>query len=154
MPALALVMALAACSGGDDSPSASRDSTGPAEATTTTEPTFAGAGSEQFCTLARQANDRLGQLAQAPPSEDAVRDLFTTTADSVDAMADVAPAEIGPAARTMAAAYADLVDALSKVGWQPDRLPADAEARLNAPEVAAAGNRLSSYQRQVCRFES
>lgn len=149
-----LLVALAACSGGDDSPAASPGPTEPADATTTTAPTFTGAGSDEFCTLARQANQRLGELAQAPPSEDAVRELFTSTADSVDAMADVAPAEIGPAARTMATAYAELVDALSRVQWQPDRLPAEAEQRLNAPEVTAAGNRLSSYQRQVCRFES
>jgi hypothetical protein len=152
MVATAAVVLLSSCSGGSDKPEAGAPSTLPQETTTSTAPTYTGIGGERFCELARSANDQLSRLVQAGPSSEAVRELFTSAADAVGAMADVAPEEIAPFARTMAGAYDDLVAALARVDWQPERLPAEADDKLNAPDVLVAGDRLQAYQQQVCKI--
>lgn len=148
----AALILLTTCSGDGDKSETGAPSTLTQETTTTTAPTFTGVGGERFCELARSANDELGRLVQTGPSPESVRELFTSAAAAVRSMANVAPDEILPFARTMAGAYDDLVAALARVDFQPERLPTEADDKLNAPEVLVAGDRLQSYQQQVCKI--
>ena len=148
---LSIGLALVSCSGDDDPRAAERRAaTGPIEATTTTEPTFSGAGGEEFCRQAAAVNERLRSMVQAQATPDLARTLFTSAAKAVRALAEVAPADIAADTRTLARSYESLVDALAKADWRPDRISVQVDQKLNAPNVRLAGDRLQAYERKVC----
>lgn len=47
-------------------------------------------------------------------------------------------------------AYQLFLDGLGKVGFDINKLPPDVRAKLNAPDVRAAGDRIDAYKRKVC----
>lgn len=148
LSAVTLTGALAACSGGGPAPP-----TPTAAATSTTAPvppSFSGEGSERFCEQARVAEADLERLSTVGASPEAARAVFTSTAAAVRTLADVAPAEIAADARVMAGAYEDLVRGLEQVRWELARLPPEAAAKVDSPQVQVAGDRLRTYEQQVC----
>ena len=150
---LALLAVAVACGGGDDNASPESTTTAPEPTTittTTTVASFTGAGSGEFCAQAQQAEEKLTGMAQAPSSPEAARNIFTSVADSLQALADQAPAEIKADVAVIARAYRELVRDLEALGWQGSEMAGKIATRINQPDVRDASGRLETYRVQVC----
>lgn len=150
MAVAAALVALAACSGDGGSSDAPTTTPEPTLATTTTEPSFTGAGSERFCSDDRAARERLDRINQAAPSIETLKERYATLADALRSLGEVAPGEIAGDVRLLGRAYDAFIDSMQRVNWDTMRLPAEVSQKLGSPEVLAASNRLQSYERQVC----
>jgi hypothetical protein len=144
-----LLAAFAAC-GGDGDTDQTAPTTALGDTTTTTTPSFTGAGSEPFCNQARQAQEELAGLTQAGSSPEAMREVFLKAAAALRSLADAAPPEIKGDVETIAASYDDLQRSLEAAGWDPTKIPGEITGRLTAPDITAASQRLNAYQQQVC----
>ncbi len=142
-----LAVAAAACSGGDGKKPAEEAQLAPV--TSTTEPSFTGAGSERFCREVGSATGRLSELATST-EPDSARRLFTSAQEALATLVDAAPAEIRSDLNVLAGAYRQLLDGLRKVDFDVARLPPEVTGGLNRPEVRTAGDRLGVYQRKIC----
>ena len=148
-------LAVGACGGGTKSATAtSRPSTTVTTGPTTTAYTFSGAGSERFCEIARGWNERVKKLVtgligrpDAAQLQQFVHDVVSAVNEAVAA----APAEIKGDFKITADAVSQYATALERAGYDPNKVAPDAAARLQAPDVRAAGERVSAYGRQVCR---
>ncbi len=150
--ALALLGAVAGCGGGDDdgaSP-ATTTTTAADAATSTTEATFTGAGSEQFCAQAAQAEAELNRLAQSAPSPEATTDVFASAAGALRSLAESAPDEIKADVGVLAGAYEEVSRELQAAGPNTSQMPATIARRLTQPDVRMASERLEAYQVNVC----
>ncbi|MDQ4134439.1 MAG: hypothetical protein M3179_14845 [Actinomycetota bacterium] len=146
--ALALLSMVTAC--GEDDDDAASTTTAADAATTTTEATFTGAGSEQFCTQASQAEAELTRLAQSPPSAEATTDVFLSAAQALQSLAEIAPEEIKPDVTVLAGAYQDVSRDLEAAGPNTSQMPATIARRLTQSDVRMASARLQTYQEKVC----
>lgn len=151
----ALLVALTGCSSGSKSPKSSPTTASPTASgpTTTLRPvdtSFTGQGSAAFCNLAKTYSDQSKTLSTATtPTQ-----LRTTLRDgraAIDQAVSAAPAEIKSDVAVLAAAFGDVVDAFDKAGYDPNKVPATALAKLQAPEFQTATIRLQAYLRTICK---
>ena len=144
----ALIAALAAgCSGGGDKQRAAPADLTPV--TSTTEPSFTGAGSGPFCAEIKDLDRRFSELLTSS-EPDATRTLFTSAQKVVASLADGAPAEIRGDLAVIVGAYRQLLDGLRKVDFDVARLSPEVVRGLDAADVRTAGDRLGVYTRKVC----
>lgn len=149
LAAVSLTVAITAgCSGGGGG----KETSGPAPlgpVTSTTAPTFTGAGSGRFCAGAGALDERFaGLLGSAEP--DVTRTLFTSAQEAVSDLADSAPPEIKADLTVLVGAYRQLLDGLRRSDYDLARLPADVTSALQSPPVRTAGDRIDVFRRTVC----
>lgn len=150
---VALVV-MAGCSGDDDKDTASNTTTPPAAAgpTTTilsTNTSFTGQNSAQFCALARTYNERFSKVGANPtPAE--LRTVTREGQTAITQAVNAAPAEIKKDVEVIAAAFNGLLAEMEKVNFEVTRLPPTAFNSLSAPEFTQATTRFNSYVRTVC----
>jgi hypothetical protein len=156
--ALALVAVAAGCGGGGSSTKAAPRASTTATTATTVVPTsafsFSGADSARFCEFTRTYYDRFAKLlvgltgrADKGELRRVVEELTGATREAVA----VAPAEIKADMQTVADAATEVVAALDRADFDSSKVPPDVAARLQAPEVKVARDRVDAYVRKVCR---
>ncbi len=124
--------------------------TGLSPVTSTTEPTFTGAGGGPFCAEVGALEGRLSELL-ASTDPDAARNLFTSAQKAVSSLADTAPAEIRGDMRVLVGVYRQLLDGLGRADFDMAKLGPDVAGRLDSPEARTAADRLDAYKRKVCQ---
>jgi hypothetical protein len=149
---MALIV-MTGCSGGDDDDSAANTTAPPATGPTTTvlstNTSFTGQNSAQFCNLARTYNERFSRVSANPtPAE--LRTLTREGQTAITQAVNAAPAEIKRDVEVIAAAFNGLLAELEKVNFDVTRLPPTAFGPLSAPEFTQATTRFNSYVRTVC----
>jgi hypothetical protein len=148
---LALVV-MAGCSGGDDDDAASPTTVAAPEPTTTVQSTntsFTGQGSAQFCGLARTYNERFSNVSASPtPAE--LRTVTREGQTAITQAVNAAPAEIKKDVEVISTAFNGLLAELEKVNFEVARLPPTAFGSLSSPEFTQATTRFNSYVRTVC----
>ena len=151
--AMALIV-MSGCSGGDDDDSASNTTSpppaaGPTTTVLSTNTSFTGQNSAQFCNLARTYNERFSKVSANPtPAE--LRTVTREGQTAITQAVNAAPAEIKRDVEVIAAAFNGLLAELEKVNFEAARLPSTAFGSLSAPEFTQATTRFNSYVRTVC----
>lgn len=148
-PAALAMMVVAAC-GGDSSSDTQSSTTPTTAAPAGSGSSFSGRDSDQFCALVRTYTDRLSGLSRANTTAAQVRQLATELGSAIQQAVAVAPTEIKADVTLVSRAATDYLAALQKAGYDFGKLPQDAAARFQAPDVAAASGRLQDYSRSVC----
>ena len=151
--AVALVV-MTGCSGGDDDKDSASNTTTPAAAgpTTTaltTNTSFTGQNSAQFCTLAKTYTERFGKVGATPTAAE-LRTLAREGQTAITQAVNAAPAEIKRDVEVISTAFNTLVSELEKVNYDAPRLPPAAFSSLSAPEFTQATTRFNAYVRNVC----
>ena len=109
---------------------------------------FTGAGSADYCKLARTYQDASSKLgAGASPD---LRQLFQDAARDIKAAVDVAPAEIKKDVQTVADGFTALVGALATVNYDFTKLPPDLIVRFQSQDFMNASTRVGAYSKTVC----
>jgi pectin methylesterase-like acyl-CoA thioesterase len=150
---MALIV-MTGCSGGDDKDSASNTTappaaTGPTTTVLSTNTSFTGQNSAQFCNLARTYNERFSKVSANPtPAE--LRTVTREGQTAITQAVNAAPVEIKKDVEVIAAAFNGLLAEMEKVNFEVTRLPPTAFASLSAPEFTQATTRFNSYVRSVC----
>jgi hypothetical protein len=120
----------------------------PPTTATVEPPAFTGAGSDEVCAAAGEVDffatfvgvrDGPGMAA-----------AFERTLAVLDAMAEVAPAELRPDLATATAGFRRVQASLAEVGWDLRRVEPQ---MLHAPEMDRSFARLDQYVTEVCRGE-
>lgn len=150
---VALVV-MAGCSGGDDKDSASNTTvapaaTGPTTTVLSTNTSFTGQNSAQFCNLARTYNERASKVSARPTAAE-LRTVTREGQTAITQAANTAPAEIKPDVEVIAKAFNGLLAELEKVNFDVARVPPTAFSSLSAPEFTQATTRFNAYVRNVC----
>jgi hypothetical protein len=142
-----LPLALAGCGGGGSS------STDAPAATSAPPPATAAAGAQggRFCELIRTYSDRLSGLSAASSDKARIRQFATDLGSAIREAVTVAPPERKADSVLVAGAANDYLAALKSAGYDLSKVPPSATQRFQAPDVAAASDRLSTYARDVCR---
>ncbi len=117
--------------------------------TATTSPGSSGANA-RFCDLFRTYSDRLSGLSRSNTTPAQVRQLAQELGSAIREAVAVAPAEIKADATLVAAAANDYLTALQQAGYDFDKVPPEAAAKFQAPDVAAAFGRLQAYGTTAC----
>lgn len=145
--ALAMVLLLAACGGkgSDDAPATTVTATPP-----TTVTTLPGPGGK-FCDLVRSYTDRLSNLGPSLVNPEALRKVLEEAGPLIDEAEVLAPPEVAPDIRLLAASSRTFLGELRAVGFDYTKLPPEAFQQLQRPEIKAAQGRLQTYIRDVCR---
>ena len=151
----AAVMALAACTDRSDgnSADATTSSVTAAPSSTTTAPDYSGDPDSAFCALVESSDDRSVRDPFEPgldPPEVQVR--FRALQLRFEEYADVTPVELRADIDAVVATFDQLDGVLAGSGYDFDRL-AETSTDLGAfddPSFAAAADRISAYQSQVC----
>ena len=147
----ALIVVIIAACGGDGSSDSARSTTPTTAAAAGTGTTFSGRDSGQFCDLVRTYTARLSGLTAANTTQAQLRQLATELGSAIQQAVVVAPAEIKTDVTIVARAASDYLAALQKAGYDFAKMPQDAAAKFQAPDVVAASGRLQDYGRSVCR---
>lgn len=159
--AVALALLLAAC-GSNKAETASRDNTTTTAAagfkaivvTTAvgqpTAPTVTAGGGGPFCDLARSYSDRTKQFISSLGDPAKVKELVAESGSLIARAQSLAPDEIKADVQRLANSSTQLLAELDKVGYDFTKVPADAVARIQTPEVAASATNLAAYNRRVC----
>jgi hypothetical protein len=143
------VILVAGCSSGGSSQT--KGSTLATTATTaTTSPGASGADSARFCELFRTYSDRLSGLNRSTSTPAQVRQFAQDLGPAIQQAVAVAPAEIKADATLVAGAATDYLAALQRAGYDLNKVPPEAAAKFQAPDVAAAFGRLQAYGANVC----
>ncbi|MDQ3640169.1 MAG: hypothetical protein M3450_01555 [Actinomycetota bacterium] len=146
--ALALALSVAACSGGDGDSESGSPPTVPA-ATATTRGQSSSADNERFCERLRRADELLNR-ARTSGTPQAVEERYNSAVEAMRGVVDSTPERLRKDAETLARGYDALVEEVRKAGWSLSRVPAGTIERLGTPDMRAAGERLETYERQVC----
>ena len=152
-----VALTLVACSG-DDGGGKGAGATAAASTTVATaantppqpvDTAFTGAGSAEYCKLARTYADAQGKLNPSNTTPD-LRQLFRDAARDIKAAVAVAPAEIKGDVQIVADGFNALVSALEPVNYDFTRLTPDLIARFMSADFTAASTRVAAYSRNVC----
>lgn len=147
------LIVMAGCSGGDDKDAASNTTTPPAGGATTTvlstNTSFTGQNSAQFCTLAKTYTERSAKVSSTPSAAE-LRTLTREGQTAISQAAAAAPAEIKRDVEIVAAGFNTLASELDKVNYDAARLPTTAFTSFSSPEFTQASTRFSAYIRTVC----
>lgn len=146
--ALVAVLVLAGC-GGDDSDESAPTTV--ADTAASTAPTFTGSGSGEFCQLVNTYRERFTGINQASATPAQLRQLATEAGSAIQQAVATAPPEIKADVTVVAAAANDYLAKLRQAGYDLSKLPPDASARFQAPDVAAAAQRFTAYDQSVCK---
>lgn len=152
---LAVLVALAACSGDDGGslPPTSTATSSATDETTTTVPEFTGDAGSPFCALVTAADDRpvLDPFeAGLEPQEVELR--FRAMQIRFAEFAEVAPSELADDLADLVTALDDLDTALDAAGYDFASLAesgADLSA-FDAPQFFETATRIDAYRTQVC----
>lgn len=145
--AIAIATLLAACGGkgSGDTPATTVTTTPP-----TTVTTLPGPGGK-FCDLVRSYIDRLSNLGPSLVNPEALRKVLEEAGPLIDEAEALAPPEVAPDIRLLAASSRKFLGDLRAVGFDYTKLPPEAFQQLQTPEIKAAQGRLQTYIRDVCR---
>lgn len=139
--------------GGDDAAPESQPTTtvttGPNTPPQPVDTKFTGAGSAEYCKLAKSYADASSKLSPTNTTPD-LRQLFQDAARDIKAAVAVAPAEIKNDVQIVADGFNALVDALQPVNYDFTRLTPDLIARFMSAEFTTASTRVAAYSRNVC----
>ena len=154
--ALVLASLVGGCGGSSKSSATRATTTAPvtADTTVTTAPNYSGKDSAEFCALAATYPAKLQQLAAKVSDPSQLEPYLKELSNDVDEAVSVAPAEIKADMQLVARAVDGFVAAAARADYHFERVPADASARLQAPDVQAASARLSAYGSKVCGTKS
>ena len=149
------LIVMTGCSGGDDDNDAASNTTAPPAATgptttvLSTNTSFTGQNSAQFCGLARTYNERFSKVSANPtPAE--LRTVTREGQTAITQAVNAAPAEIKRDVEVIATAFNGLLAELEKVNFEVARLPPAAFGSLSTPEFTQATTRFNAYARNVC----
>ncbi|MGH9225392.1 MAG: hypothetical protein ACRD2W_16780 [Acidimicrobiales bacterium] len=150
--AAVVLLALAACTGGDALPSLD------AKATTTTSqtgtggtPTSVSSGTaNSFCEFLRTYNDRFGRFNAGLADPQQLRTVLNDALAAVKDAEATAPAEIKPDLVTMSRAFQTMVGSFQAAGFDVTKMRLESLGALAAPEFVQASQRIEAYTRQHC----
>jgi hypothetical protein len=152
--AVAVAFAFTACGGGSNAKRAS-----PASPTTlalsagdTTQPvdtSFTGAGSDDYCRLARDYSDSSKKF-DAPNSPDQLRAVFQEAQNDINSALAVAPPEIKADVQTIATGLDSIVKAMEAANYDVTRLATTPPSL--PPNFDAASQRIDAYTSNVCHL--
>lgn len=149
-------VSLAACAGSSDSSSSGSPATttGAAAASTTAAPA---AASDAFCTTAVvEYNAALKTITSTsePPTPEAFKVMIEEAARTNQQLADQAPDEINADVQEVVDATDGYYQALADVGYDVGQMTSDtvtkAQRAVEAPAVAAAAARVTTYVKDTC----
>jgi hypothetical protein len=146
------LLVMAGCSGGDDdnaSPTTVAAATGPTTTVLSTNTSFTGQNSAQFCALARTYSERFSKVSASPTAAE-LRTVTREGQTAITQAVNAAPAEIKRDVEVISTAFNGLLAELEKVNFEVTRLPPTALGSLSAPEFTQATTRFNSYVRTVC----
>lgn len=145
------MLVMAGCSKGNDkaAPTTTAAASGPTTTALTTNTSFTGQNSAQFCGLARTYNERFSKVSANPtPAE--LRTVTREGQTAITQAVNAAPAEIKKDVEVIAAAFNGLLAELEKVNFDVSKLPPTAFNSLSAPDFTQASTRFNTYVRTVC----
>ena len=122
-------------------------------------PLLAGCGGgdegDEFCELAKQYEADFEDSGDATDAGAIEKELQELTA-AIDDLADEAPEEIDEDTKTLAAAFDEYDDLLSKYDYDFAKVPEAEirEIRIQSPDVQAASERLESYFEKDCGMDA
>lgn len=142
---------MAGCSKGDDkaAPTTTSAAIGPTTTVLSTNTSFTGQNSAQFCGLARTYNERFSKVSATPTAAE-LRTVTREGQAAITQAVNAAPAEIKKDVEVIAAAFNGLLAEMEKVNFDVTKLPPTAFSSLSAPEFTQATTRFNSYVRTVC----
>ena len=153
----AALLVMAGCSGGDDDDSATDitapPATGPTTTVLSTNTSFTGQNSAEFCNLARTYAERsanLGNLSQATPAQ--LRTMANEGRTAITQAANAAPPEIKADVQLIATTFSGLLVELERVNYDGTKVAPAAFAPLQSPEFGRASQRFQAYSRDVCKI--
>lgn len=152
LAALGLVAAisLAAC-GGSDKKTPTTTVTSPLTTTQAIDTNFTGAGSAEFCDMAKTLNTNPSAIAPNASTAQIRANLETADKD-IHHAADVAPAEIKPDVTVIAASFSSIVAAIGQAGYDLTKVSPEALATFQSPEFSSAAARFQAYLTQICHI--
>jgi uncharacterized ferritin-like protein (DUF455 family) len=110
---------------------------------------FSGAGSAEYCRLARTYQDAQNKLNPTNTSPD-LRQVFQDAARDIKLAVGVAPEEIKNDVQIVSDGFNALIAALAPVNYDFTKLPPDLIVRFQSAEFSAASQRVAAYARTVC----
>ncbi len=147
-----LTLVLAGCGGDSDDAESAVE---PATTTTTSaagtgaaDTNFTGEGSEAFCGLARTYSERLNKLATSDPTQ--LKPIADEAEAAIREARAAAPPEIRRDVEIVAAASTGFFQQLARVNYDITKMPPDAAAVFQQPEVQTATQRVEVYSQKVC----
>ncbi len=146
-------LVLAGCGGDDDSESSAPPTTTTTVAAGTATPgsidtNFTGEGGETFCNLARTYSQRLDKLGTTDPTQ--LKPVAEEAETAIREARAAAPAEIKGDVEVVAAASTAFFQQLARVNYDLTKMPPDAAAGLQKPEVQASAQRVEAYSQKIC----
>ena len=176
----ALVALLLAGCGGDNSPTTTPTSSGGSSQTTssggssetttvdgagdsTTNPSFEGGGSDEFCAFAKDLES--SDFADSISGDDTnLKETFEKLDDVMGDIKDKAPSEIRADVNAVAAAFQKYGDFLKKYDYDVDKITEaatkdpkvlqEATETFSDPTFVSASERVSAYAAQVCGIDT
>ena len=146
--ALVATVALVAC-GGSDEKAATTTTISPLTTTHSIDTNFTGAGSGEFCDLAKTLNTDINSAAGGSTAQLKV-DLEKADG-AIHKAVDVAPAEIKPDVKIIADGFTTVVTAIAGVNYDLTKVPPEALATFQTPEFSNSAARLQAYMTDVCK---
>jgi ABC-type glycerol-3-phosphate transport system substrate-binding protein len=149
---LGAAITLAACGGGSsndraDAPATTRLSDTQSAGTGPPDTNFTGAGSGDYCRLAR-AYATSAQKFTAPTNAAELRQVFADASRDINAAAAVAPAEIKADVQVVAQGLSAIIAGMEAADYDLTRLATTPPSL--PPNFDAASVRLEAYARDVC----
>ncbi len=129
---------------------------------TTTEPNFSGAGSENFCKFLKKLDDSkaLDSAFDDSATPETLKTGFETAKSAIADMAKLAPGEIKGDVTTLSAGFTQLSDVFAKYGYDSTKLAAAAASDPTLLDTITkltedakyndASDRLNAYGEKVC----
>ncbi|MCC6339037.1 MAG: hypothetical protein IT197_03570 [Acidimicrobiia bacterium] len=135
--------------GTKDTKSAAASST----STTTTTFKFVGNDSKAWCEADRKVQEELSTPPPGGASPAVWKERFGKMIAALDDLHAKASDEIKDSVATIRDAYKGVLPALEKANYDPNKLDAKSQQALSSPEFEKAADRLSAYERQVCKYD-
>ncbi len=141
------VVALAACGGSDKK--ATTTTISPLTTTKSIDTNFTGAGSAEFCDLAKTLNTDISGATGGSTAQ-LKADLEKADA-AIHRAVDIAPAEIKPDVKVIADSFTTAVTAIAGANYDLTKVPPAALATFQTPEFSNSAARLQAYMTDVCK---
>jgi hypothetical protein len=143
----ALALALAACGGSGKKTTPTTAS--PLTTTQAVDTNFTGAGSGEFCQMAKTLNTNPSRTTPNASTAQ-IRSNLEAQQKAVQQAVDAAPGEIKPDVKVIADGFSTVVAAVAQADYDFSKVSPDALKVLQSPEFSNSAARLQAYMAKVC----
>ncbi|MEA2704198.1 MAG: hypothetical protein QOD63_2143 [Actinomycetota bacterium] len=141
-------LALVTC-GGSDKKASTTTTVSPLTTTQSIDTNFTGAGSAEFCDLAKTLNTNISSAAGGSTAQ--LKANLEKADAAIHKAVDAAPAEIKPDVKVIADSFTSAVTAIAGVNYDLTKVPPAALATFQTPEFSNSAARLQAYMTDVCK---